>query len=469
MDTLILLIIVVAAALLSQVLVSKGVINSLPARKFLHIIAISTSAFSVYIADYTLLLWVVLVAVPILFLLVIFGIFNSKDQHRNSWGIFYYALVFLIFLWLFPHQPAFIFFPLIILALADGFAALTGYYFGRHWYNFGHESKSIEGSVVFFLFTLFCLQILPLLLPFAERPFASVYSVIIVSVFLTLVEAISIKGRDNLWIPIGVLYWFLIDTNFIGLSEFLLFSALGIIMYFIYKIKWLSSSGALAAALLGWTLLISTEKVWIIPTVVFLVLGTLISKLPKKEIRSKENGRNANQVFSNGGFYVIFLGLYFISNQMLFLIGGLASLTAAMSDTGSSEIGSRYGTGTFNITNGKKVAAGLSGGISLVGTLAGFIFAAIFAFIPFIISGRFDTKIYLILCGVAIFGNLFDSIFGALFQVKYRENPNMPWVDYDTGSISQEMRGYTYITNDVVNLVTTVLAAVSGTTFYIFL
>lgn len=470
MNTLILLIIVVvAAAVLSQVLLSKGVINYVPARKFLHITAISVSAFSVYVADYTLLLWIVGAAVPIIFLLVVLGVFNSADQPRNSWGIFYFALVFLILLWLFPKQPDFIFFPLIILALADGFAALAGFYFGKHWYSFGHESKSVEGSAVFFLFTVFCLQFLPQLLPFAERPFESIYSVIIVSIFLTLVEAVSIKGRDNLWVPFGVLYWFLLDTHFIGLSAALLFLGLGAAMFFIYKLKWLSASGAIAAALLGWTLLISPDPVWIIPAVVFLVIGTGISKLPKKENQPNEKGRNANQVFFNGGFYVIFLGLYFISNQMVFLVGGLASLTAAMSDTASSEIGSRFAKHTFIITTGKKAEPGLSGAISWIGALSGLIFAAIFALIPFIILGSFDLKIYSILFGVGLFGNFIDSILGALFQVKYRENQNMPWSDRNPGTLSPEKRGYAFITNDIVNLLATLLAAVTGILVYIFL
>ncbi len=469
MNTLILLIIVIAAVVLSKVLVLKRVIDYVPARKFLHITAISISAFSVYIADYTLLMWVLGLAVPIVFLLVVIGVFNSKDQPRNSWGIFYFALVFLILLWIFPKQPGFIFFPLIILALADGSAALAGFYFGKNWYHFGFEAKSIEGSTAFFFFTFGCLQWLPELIPVAERPFASIYSVIIVSIFLTLIEALSIKGRDNLWVPFGALYWLLLDTNFIGRSEFLLFLGLGAAMFFIYKLRWLSSSGAIAAALLGWILIISPDPVWIIPAIVFLVFGTGLSKLPKKDNKPREKGRNANQVFCNGGFYVIFLGLYFISNQMVFLVGGLASLSAAMSDTASSEIGSRFAKHTFIITNGKKANPGLSGAISLIGTLAGLVFTAIFALIPFIILGAFDAKIYLILLGVGLSGNFIDSILGALFQVKYRETPEMPWADRNPGTPSPEKSGYSFITNDRVNLLATLMAAVLGFVVYIFL
>ena len=354
LTTTILLLVIVVVAVFSELLVRKKIVSYDLARKLLHITAISLSAFSIYVADYQYVFWATLSATPVLFLLVRLGVFNTKEGERNSWGIFYFALAFSVLLWLFPQQKELIFFPMIVLALADGFAALTGTYFGKHWYRFGSESKSLEGSVAFFVAILFCLQFLPKWLPFAGRPFSSFFTVLIVSVFITLVEAISIKGRDNLWIPFGLLYWMILDTHFIGAKSFFFFAGLGVMTYFIFKMKWLSASGAIGASLLGWLLIISPDPVWVSPAIVFLVLGTLISKLPKKDVRPEGAGRNANQVFYNGGVYAIFLGLYFISHQMVFLVGGLASLTAAMSDTASSEIGSRFSKRTFNIANWKR-------------------------------------------------------------------------------------------------------------------
>src|SRR5690606_4758666 len=132
----------------------------------------------------------------------------------------------------------------------------------------------------------------------------------------------------------------------------------------------------------------------------------------------------------------------------MFLIGGLSALSASMSDTASSEIGSRYGGKTFNILTGKRVNSGLSGGISIIGLAAGFLFTALFAFISIGLMESFVWKYFLILLVSGMAGNLMDSLLGAVLQVKYRRDSTAPWSDFPSDSPNQEVMGYTFITND---------------------
>lgn len=437
------------------------------AMKVLHISAISISAISVFLVENEILVYIVGACLPLLFLLVYKGYFNGKEhQNRSSWGVFYFAAVFFVLLLAFPEQPKNIFYPLIVLALADGMATLLGYFFGKHPLSFSNEPKSWEGSIAFFISTWVCFQLIPQIPGMVDPGFHSIWALLIVCAFLTVVEAISVKGRDNIWVSLGVLYWMLIDTTSIDGFSFLIVLGIAVITFFTFKMKWLTPDGAVAAAIMGCVLLISPQPKWVIPALVFFVVGSSISFFPGKEIKQGHEPRSSFQVFCNGGVSTFFMALLFITSDFVFLIAGIAALATSMSDTTSSEIGVRYGKKTYNIYTFRSVSAGLSGGISAVGTIAGIAILALYSLIPFAIIGEFNLKVYLIIVSSGLFGNIMDSYLGALFQIKYRSPSSAQWSDYPGKSAGQESRGYPIITNDVVNLLSTILASLLGVFLY---
>jgi uncharacterized protein (TIGR00297 family) len=112
----------------------------------------------------------------------------------------------------------------------------------------------------------------------------------------------------------------------------------------------------------------------------------------------------------------------------------LAALAEATADTVSSEIGQAIGGRTWMLTTLKRVAPGMDGGISLWGTLAGLIGAAMV-----VVVGAFSMHLSARIAGFAMagaaFGLFFDSLLGAML----------------------ERRGW--INNDVVNFSSTLAAA----------
>ncbi|MEM9320759.1 MAG: hypothetical protein AAGA70_17405 [Pseudomonadota bacterium] len=124
------------------------------------------------------------------------------DVGRRSWGDFLLVLaVALIYL---LHQGIAVLYvlPLAILTLADAAAALAGIRYGRMFFATEDGTKSVEGSVMFFLVALILGMVCLLLM--TEIPRASVITVALaVAGFATLLEADSWHGFDNLFLPMG--------------------------------------------------------------------------------------------------------------------------------------------------------------------------------------------------------------------------------------------------------------------------
>jgi phytol kinase len=121
---------------------------------------------------------------------------------RSSRGSEYYPLaVFLVFVLAGDEYWRYLA-SLLVLGVADAFAALVGGEYGRIRYAVEEESKSLEGSLVFLVVAYLAIQ-LPLLLLTQLPPGIIVLSSLLVALVVTGFEAISLRGADNLFVPIA--------------------------------------------------------------------------------------------------------------------------------------------------------------------------------------------------------------------------------------------------------------------------
>lgn len=123
---------------------------------------------------------------------------------RQSYGSLYYPFAIAALFWLTHDDYGLYMSAVLVLTVADTAAALVGARFGRVRFRTGGvgESKSLEGSIAFWVVT-FLAVLLPLVLVKSDvSVMQSLLSAFLAATLLTMVEAVSIGGRDNLFVPL---------------------------------------------------------------------------------------------------------------------------------------------------------------------------------------------------------------------------------------------------------------------------
>jgi phytol kinase len=123
---------------------------------------------------------------------------------RSSRGEFYFPAAVAILFWLAHGDKLLYFIPILVLTLADAVAAVLGSIYVKVSYEGIGGNKSVEGSVAFFTVAFFAVHVPLLLFSQLSRP-QTLLVALDIALVVTLLEAVSWHGLDNLIIPLGVL------------------------------------------------------------------------------------------------------------------------------------------------------------------------------------------------------------------------------------------------------------------------
>ena len=128
------------------------------------------------------------------------GVMDRVDR-RSPGDLYFVAATGLLFL-IAAGDPLLFGVPMAVLTFADSAAALVGQHCGRHRFQAGGGTKTLEGSTAFFITAFFSAQVG--LQVFADRdPAAILLLALLLALLLTLVEAVAGRGSDNFLIPIA--------------------------------------------------------------------------------------------------------------------------------------------------------------------------------------------------------------------------------------------------------------------------
>jgi len=104
-----------------------------------------------------------------------------------------------------------------------------------------------------------------------------------------------------------------------------------------------------------------------------------------------------------------------VTAQIPLVVAALAALAEAAADTVSSEIGQVWGGRPRMITTLRVAEPGTDGAITLAGTLAGMMGAAIVSAFG-VVALRGGVELFWVSCAGAVFGLFFDSMLGATLE-----------------------------------------------------
>lgn len=127
------------------------------------------------------------------------SVMEREDQ--DGLGTVYYAISLLIvsiFTFGIIKRPEIGLCSILIMGYGDGLAAVIGKSIKSYEYKIGNTKKTIAGTLTMLLITLIIVAIFL----YTTKSNLWIIKSIIISIILTILEAISIKGTDNLTLPI---------------------------------------------------------------------------------------------------------------------------------------------------------------------------------------------------------------------------------------------------------------------------
>ena len=238
-----------------------------------------------------------------------------------------------------------------------------------------------------------------------------------------------------------------------------------------YRRQSLDKSGVLGAIICGTGIVGMGGWSWGLSLVYFFVSSSLLSSFRAREKAiaasdkfSKGSRRDLSQAMANGGLATFFALCYGFSRspgtRRRATTGFISALATATADTWATELGTLSSKSPRLITNGRPVAPGTSGGVTLLGMAASALGAYSLGF--FFWAGEGFRKSLALTPLLALFsgmvGSCFDSVLGATIQAMY----TCPVCKTETeqqihhcGSRTEFQRGIAWMNNDVVNFMAT--------------
>lgn len=187
-------------------------------------------------------------------------------ERRSEGGVYFPLAVLFVFI-VGHDRPVFYLIAILALVVSDTLAALVGSTYGRQAYEVETDRRSLEGSAVFLL-TTFLLTHLPLLLMTDLDPLASVLISVQVAIIVTQFEAISLRGNDNLLVPIATFYLLIKMTprsaDHIGeqlIAQLVIIAIIGLVAWRSWAVTF---SGAIALMLFTYGLWALGGPEWVI-------------------------------------------------------------------------------------------------------------------------------------------------------------------------------------------------------------
>jgi uncharacterized protein (TIGR00297 family) len=262
-------------------------------------------------------------------------------------------------------------------------------------------------------------------------------------------------------------------NNPLSISALLVgFGCGGLIGYLAWRARALSRSGAWAAMVVGGLIFGLGGPSWAALLLTFFVSSSGLSwAFPKAKLGlnahdAKGSQRDAGQVFANGGLGALCALIARFSPGAIWpwalFVGAMAAVNA---DTWATEIGAISPTPPRLVTSGRIVDRGASGGVTLTGSLAALVGAALVAAVAWMFQPAMGAGLFVAAALGGLCGSFCDSFLGATVQAIFycptchKETERSP--RHHCGSTTTLQRGWLWVNNDLVNFACSLAGALA--------
>ena len=201
----------------------------------------------------------------------------------------------------------------------------------------------------------------------------------------------------------------------------------GVLIALAQRLPLLTRAGWIHAGALGTILLGSLGWQGWLAVVVYLVLGSAVTKLGFRDkqrrglAEARGGSRGPENVWGSaatGAALALLIGAG-VEPRSVLLVGFAASFAAKLADTFGSEIGKRWGRTTVLITSFRRVPPGTEGAISLEGTLASAFGSLLMSVLMLALQLIPSWPLTGLVMLIGLVATLAESLFGALVQDRY--------------------------------------------------
>ncbi len=353
-------------------------------------------------------------------------------------------------------------------SLGDGFAGVFGQLIKKHNPKV-YKNKSLFGSLANLIFSTASAFIISSVYGMGLK----LWQCVMIGLFAVGLELITVFGLDNITITLGCAFLAYAFLQFPIINLYIIPIVLTpLIIAAVVEKRVLTAWGLVLALMLDAVVSLTLGNFGLVMLAAFLFGSVLIDKIKKRRkfadtVTKKGECRDTVQVLANGLIPMLMALLYSGTGNFAFVVGYIAALSEDFADTAASGIGV-FSKNVVDIVRMKKIKPGLSGGVSLIGTLASLIGAALIALVPFPFGMR-DGLIYIITVGSAFTGVVFDSLLGSLLQVKYKCSVcgELTEREVHCKKITKKYSGFEFFDNDVVNLLSSLFASVMAIALFL--
>ena len=396
----------------------------------------------------------------------------AREDGQKSVGLFYFALSTLItaIISFSIGEETYLYTGIayFCLALGDGFAPIVARIFKKHNPKI-LPTKSLLGTLSVFAFSFLSTFVFSQVFQME----LSILFMLSITSLTCLAELYGFWGLDNIFIELSVFgYLLMYHFGLVGVplqvvivaSPLLAILALG-------SHAMTADAGACAFLLFAFVGFFGGDSyVPVIFISILFAISTAVSVVGKR-IKRKGLGvpehahasRRAKQIVAVGLFAVIALGVYRYTDISLFRYLFYLSLAEQFADSMASDIGSLTKRKNVNIVTFKPCEKGISGGVSLLGTISAVAGSFLLLLVPLALE-EVSLKIYLWVGALAFVGTVVDSLVGALFQSLYRCTECGASIEHSVhcGKPASLIKGLKIVDNTTVNYIAGFFTCVFG-------